>query len=1141
MSLRVSLLISAAAVTATSGLAADLPFVNWENHPQHALDLSPAGRLLAVAHTADQRVQFFDLSGGQPEPAGHVFVGIDPVSVRFRTDNEVWVVNHISDSVSIVDVAARRITATLQTADEPFDVVFSGGKAFVSCSQANRVEVFDLNRLEAPPQVVPIAAEDPRGLAVSRDGRSVYVAVFESGNATTILAGGLRGNQVALPNVVSDSRGPYGGRNPPPNKGQAFEPPVHAAATPPAVGLIVRRGVDRKWRDDNAGDWTAFVSGDLAPASGRRIGWDLADRDLAVIDAQTLAVRYVTGLMNINMSLAVNPATGEPFVVGTEALNEVRFEPNVNGRFVRSQLARIGADAASTLAIRDLNPHLDYRAATVPQAQRDLSVGDPRAITWRADGQRGWVAGMGSDNVVAIDASGQRVGAPINVGQGPVALVHDGTRNQLYVWNHFEAKLSVVDPERGRETARIAVFNPLPAAIRNGRPFLYDTRRTSGLGQAACGSCHVDGRMDRLAWDLGDPSQPPQAFDQNCISVIGQPRCEDFHAMKGPMTTQTLQDIIGNEPFHWRGDRAGIEAFNPAFEGLLGDDRQLTANEMQAFEDFLATITYPPNPYRQFDNKLPEAVALEGHFTSGRFAMAGQPLGTGNPRRGLELYTSGLLDSPFQCSSCHTLPTGMASNGPLLLGVLGFPVGGSILPAGPLGENHLGIVSTDGSTNVSIKVPHLRNQYEKTGFNLQATDNTAGFGFLHDGSVDSIASFVSARTFSVRSDRDVADLVALMLAFSGSDFSGANPLVGAPPPLSRDSHAAVGAQVQLAGGVPPPRVAQMLALARARLIDLVARNATTGFGFDADRDRFLADDDQQSLTSDALLAMASTQAAQTWTAVPRGLGRRLGTDRDGDGIGDARELVQGSDPADANSIELRARAGLWFNPQRGGHGFDLQYLGENMFVLWYTYNDDRSPTWYLAVGRRGNPWTGELQRFTFNRQTGQVEPQTVGQLQLEFSNATRGQFRWQLGSRSGTEVVQPLIQGLASAFPERTGSWYHAPEPGWGVTVYTVADVRVSIVYYYDGDQQPRWALAQGTNSATDMLPLWSYTGFCPDCSAVTVTAQPAGQVAYRFTGSRDAEIELDARYPGTPSSSWIRAPRAIAPLSEPVLRPELH
>ena len=53
-----------------------------------------------------------------------------------------------------------------------------------------------------------------------------------------------------------------------------------------------------------------------------------------------------------------------------------------------------------------------------------------------------------------------------------------------------------------------------------------------------------------------------------------------------------------------RGDRSGIEAFNPAFVGLLGDDVPLTQQEMQEFEDFLATIYFPPNPFREFDNSL---------------------------------------------------------------------------------------------------------------------------------------------------------------------------------------------------------------------------------------------------------------------------------------------------------------------------------------------------------------------------------------------------------------------------------------------------------------------------------------------------------------------------------------------------------
>src|SRR5690606_20475032 len=144
-----------------------------------------------------------------------------------------------------------------------------------------------------------------------------------------------------------------------------------------------------------------------------------------------------------------------------------------------------------------------------------------------------------------------------------------------------------------------------PAAVKAGRKHLYDTHATSGLGQASCASCHVDARMDRLAWDLGDPSGDVKALTgQNLgANVPGLTTgFQPFHPMKGPMTTQTLQDIVGKEPHHWRGDRDGLEEFAGAFFGLLGDDAPLAAPAMQEFEDFLATIHFPPNPYRTFTN-----------------------------------------------------------------------------------------------------------------------------------------------------------------------------------------------------------------------------------------------------------------------------------------------------------------------------------------------------------------------------------------------------------------------------------------------------------------------------------------------------------------------------------------------------------
>jgi hypothetical protein len=129
-------------------------------------------------------------------------------------------------------------------------------------------------------------------VAASADGSLVYVAVFFSGNDTTVLGGGAITNIGFPPNVVSDAIGPYGGQNPPPNSGVSFVPPLNPTnPVPPPVSLIVRKDAAGKWLDDNQGDWTDLVSGRHASHSGRPTGWDLTDNDLAVIDTSTSAVR----------------------------------------------------------------------------------------------------------------------------------------------------------------------------------------------------------------------------------------------------------------------------------------------------------------------------------------------------------------------------------------------------------------------------------------------------------------------------------------------------------------------------------------------------------------------------------------------------------------------------------------------------------------------------------------------------------------------------------------------------------------------------------------------------------------------------------------------------------------------------------
>jgi YVTN family beta-propeller protein len=887
-------------------------FVNWENPHVHPLDMTPDGRKLLAVNTADNRLMVFELASNDREPRlkASIPVGLEPVSVRARSNTEAWVVNHISDSVSIVDLNTLNVVATVPTEDEPADVVFAGAprRAFITCSQANTVLVVDPNHPLTTPQRLPLLGEDPRALAVSPDGRKVYAAIFESGNRSTVLGGGGTLPGLFPPNAVSDPSGPYGGINPPPNAGSSFSPAINAALPPPPPGpLIVKKDASGRWMDDNAHDWTELVSGTNAAASGRLVGWDLPDRDLAIIDTATLSVTYATGLMNLNMALAVHPS-GAVTVVGTDATNEVRFEPVLNGRFLRVELAWVDPAQATRLALWDLNPHLTYTTPAIPLAERRKSIGDPRGIAWNAQGSRGYVAGMGSNNVVVVSATGQRV-TQIEVGEGPTGLVIDDRRGQLYVLNRFDASLSVVGLREHQEKARVPFFDPTPSVIKVGRKHLYDTRKNSGLGHVACGSCHVDGRMDKLAWDLGDPAGEMFSLEgQNAgmgISIL-VPGFGPVHPMKGPMTTQTLQDIIGKEALHWRGDRNGLEDFNPAFVHLQGAPQMLTAAEMQQFEDFLATLAFPPNPFRNLDNTLPTNLPLPGRFTTGRFAPAGQPLPNGNAVNGLAIFRPPrLLDAGLvACSTCHTMPTGLGAD-MLWDGTQYVP-----FPVGPNGEHHTPLVTTDGSTNVVFKVPQLRNLYEKEGMELTQLQSTAGFGFSHHGAMDSLARFINSPDFRVVSDQETADLVAFLLAFSGSDLpqGSADNMFEPPGPDSNDSHAAVGRQVTLSSAWPSAeqsaRVDAFLALANSGKVGLVVKGrqggVARGYTYVGGGD-FQSDRASQRVSAAMLRTLAGPRNELTWTVVPKGTEWRIGVDQDEDGVLD-RDDRDGGFAEDGSSL-----------------------------------------------------------------------------------------------------------------------------------------------------------------------------------------------------------------------------------------------
>ncbi|MEO8590268.1 MAG: beta-propeller fold lactonase family protein [Flavobacteriales bacterium] len=847
-------------------------FTNFESAHVHPIDKTPDGTKLLAVNTGNNSLEVFTITATGILHAATIPVGLDPVTVRVRTNNEAWVVNTVSDEISIVDLTLKATIRSLATENEPADVVFAGSpqKAFVSCAERESVQVFDLANLNNAPTEVLLKGEQPRALAVSLDGSTVYCAFLESGNQTTVIPGNAfhaagfcsvqTGACSTIPNVVANPAGPYAGAVPVPNSGASgFNPPMNPnnPAPPGNNSLVVRKNAAGQWMDANGRNWTNLVSGGL-PNTMRMAGWDMPDRDVALINANspsTASTTYKTHLGNILMAMSVHPS-GEVFVVGTDATNEIRFEPNLRGKFLRVNVSRF---TTGNPTITDLNPQINYGTHTSAPAIRQQAIGDPRGIVWKADGSKAYVTGMGSNNVITINATGARtVPDPIEVGEGPTGIVLDEARNRAYVLNKFDASISTLDLATDKETARTAFFDPTPLVIKNGRKRLYDTHLGSGHGHIACGSCHVDGRWDRLAWDLGNPAG-------DMVTVNDPAGNKTYHPMKGLKTTQFLIDIInrGTGKLHWRGDKGGFQDFAGAFRDLQGNDVPLDVTGMQEFSDFLAATWYVPNPYRTIRPDSSVAASVERMNSPDRVRGIGTSFQT-VPIAGVKIFVAVNVN----CSHCHQTGSGRGH-----------------LPGNGSNTNQGTQVNMTLNQNM---VPDLRSAYRKNGFFYNTTECTSGFGMMSDGIFATDFSQAGTSTY-------LGDYEPELLSWSGGitpvNSPGSQTFDLVHP--TQDALPAVGTRMTINGSIGSVNrvtsmktyMAEKYPTDYALVVKGIYNGEQRGFYY-LGGNSYQSDLASQTVTHAQLIASAQAGNPLTWTIVHPSTKIRHGVDRDSDGIFD---------------------------------------------------------------------------------------------------------------------------------------------------------------------------------------------------------------------------------------------------------------
>jgi DNA-binding beta-propeller fold protein YncE len=434
-----------------------------------------------VASTTSGRVDVINILTSTPAWAGKVDVGLEPVSLAARADGsggcggELWVSNHLSDSISVVDIEPTsasflQVVDTIQVfdpatratrLDEPVGIAFAedGSKAFVALSSRNQIAVIDASTHAV--SFLAVNGQEPRALAV-RNGR-LFVAAFESDNRTELSSCPTANPPATSPQCTVD-----------------IADILQFAMNPNLPGLEVNIVVDP----------------------------DRPDRDLFVYRVSDGALLdTVQGVGTLLYGLAVR-ADGTVFVTQNDARNAVNgaddgFLEDLQNRMFDNQITRIdcsGPDGnpCTTVTRIPLDPALPAQ----PAPGEELAT--PYGIALSQDGAILVATAAASSRLFSLDTASGDVKARVDVGAIPrgVAFVSVGATGAAYVLNTLDNSVTrVAVGLDGALTAGAPVAvgaDPTPDAVRRGR-IAFESAFASDSGTFSCASCHPDAALGRRA------------------------------------------------------------------------------------------------------------------------------------------------------------------------------------------------------------------------------------------------------------------------------------------------------------------------------------------------------------------------------------------------------------------------------------------------------------------------------------------------------------------------------------------------------------------------------------------------------------------------------------------------------------------
>ena len=508
-----------------------------------------------------------------------------PLNMALSPDGkEIYIACEASHTIIVVNVQDLHKVAEIEVGHHPTDVTFSpdGTRAYVSNRLDDTVAVVDTSSRKVLSTID--VGDEPHGVLTDASGKYLYVLNTSADSISVI-------DTTTLKEIkrLSASRSPW------------------SLSRSPDGSLI-------------------YVTNNLSRFVEFRT---LSMSEVTAIDTAGAVVRdrFVVPAANLLQGVDWHPSGKFALITLNRTKNLVPMTRLLQGWTITNGLGIVWKDGRVDQVLLD---------------EPDMCFPDPADVAITPDGKLALITSSGSNRIAVVDVPKiismleaaseherqhvfpNHLGKPtefvtkhIATKDSPRGIIITPDGKTAFAANALDDSLTAIDLDRLEAVATIDLGGPkVITKVRFGER-LFHSANITFRRQFSCHSCHPDGHVDGLTYDI----------EPDGIGI-------------SPVDNRTLRGILDTAPFKWEGTNPSLQRqCGPRLAVFFTRIQPFTPEELSALDNYICTIPRPPNRYRPLGAELTEAQRRGKKMFERMMTNDGRIIPKGN-----------------RCATCHFTP-----------------------------------------------------------------------------------------------------------------------------------------------------------------------------------------------------------------------------------------------------------------------------------------------------------------------------------------------------------------------------------------------------------------------------------------------------------------------------------------------------